>query len=81
MQPPSWRDTICDVCELVGTKDLDEVPEDCGLDQIRVELCDTVDLVGSNDGKVRHANHLGLTLLNDGYPAEKIAVSRELALY
>jgi hypothetical protein len=80
VQPSARCDTICDVCELVGSIDLDKVLEDGSLDQIRVQLGYTVDLMGANQGEEGHADHLGLRLFNDRDTSEKIAVTREVAL-
>lgn len=58
MQPPSWCDTIRHISELVRSVDLDEILEDGSLDQVGVQLSNTVNLVRANQRKVGHANHL-----------------------
>lgn len=80
VEPSAGSDTVGDVGELVRTKDLNEVLEDGGLDEIGMQLSNTVDLVGTNNSQVSHANHLGLRLLNDGDAGKHIAVLGELAL-
>lgn len=80
VEPSAGSDTVGDVGELVGAKDLNEVLEDGGLDEIGVQLSNTVDLVRTNNSQVSHADHLGLSLLNDGDATKHIAVLGELAL-
>lgn len=48
VKPSSWSDTIGNVGELVRSVDLDKVLENCGLDQVGVQFCDTIDLVGAD---------------------------------
>lgn len=81
VQPSARSDSIGNIGKAVDTKDLDKVLEDCGLDQIRVQLSHTVDLVRTNNSQVSHADHLWVRLLNDGHAAKKLAIIRELALH
>ena len=50
VQPSSRSNTVRDVGEFVRTVDADKVFEDGCLDEIRVELGNTIDLVATNDG-------------------------------
>lgn len=77
VQPASRGDAVCDVGELVGAVDVDKVLEDCRLDEVRVQLGDTVDLVGADNGQEGHADHLGLRLFYDRDPAEDVTVVGE----
>ena len=80
VEPSAGSDTVGDVGELVGAKDLDEVLEDGGLYEIGVQLGNTVDLVRTNNSQVSHADHLGLGLLDDGNAGKHVAILGELAL-
>lgn len=80
VEPATGCDAVGNIGELVWTVDLHEILENGGLDQIRVQLGDTVDLVRANDGEICHADHLGLRLLNDGHASEHIALLGEGAL-
>lgn len=77
MEPAARSDTVGHIGELVGAINLDKVLEDGGLDEVRVQLSDTIDLVRSDNGEERHPNHLGLGLLNDGHTAKNVAVVGE----
>ena len=46
-----------------------------------MELGDTVDLVGPNEGEVCHADHLRIRLLDYGYTREHLALLGEVPLY
>ena len=81
MQPTSWSDTVGNIGELVWTKDFDKVLENGGLDKIRMEFGNTIDLVGTNNGQVSHSDHLWLRLLNDRDTGEKLAIVGEFALH
>ena len=80
VEPSAGSDTVGHVGELVGAEDLDEVLEDGGLDEIGVQLSNTVDLVRTNNSQVSHADHLGLGLLDDGDAGKHITILGELAL-
>lgn len=80
VQPTSGGNTVGDVGELVGAIDLDKVLEDGRLDEIRVQLGDSVHLVGSDNGKVCHSDHLGLRLLDNGDPSKDISIVGEVLL-
>lgn len=80
VQPAARSDAVGDVGEFVLTVDLDEVLEDGGLDQIRMQLGDTIDLVRAYNGKEGHADHLGVRLLDDGDTGEHVAILGEGAL-
>ena len=71
-QPAARRHAVGDVDELLGP-DLEEVPEDVGLDDLGVDLGDAVDLVRADDGEVRHADALLRALLDDGEPRDLVA--------
>lgn len=58
VQPSSWSDPVGDVSELVGAEDPHKVLENRRLDEIRMQFCHSVNLVGTNDGEIGHANHL-----------------------
>jgi hypothetical protein len=45
-----------------------------------MELCNTVDLMRTDDSQIRHANHLGLRFFNDGNTGKNIPILGELAL-
>lgn len=77
VQPTSGGDAVGHVGELVRAVNLNKVLENGGLDQIRVQLSHTVDLVGTYNGQEGHSHHLGLTLLNDGDSAEQVSVIGE----
>lgn len=80
VQPTSWSDSISDIGELVWAKNLYEILENSGLDKIGVKLGNTIDLMGTNNGQISHADHLRLGLLDDGNSAKQIPLFRELAL-
>lgn len=80
MKPATGSDSISDISEFVSTVDVHKVFEDGGLDQVRVQLSDAVDLVRADDGKEGHANHLRLRLLDDRHAAENLAVLGESPL-
>lgn len=80
MQPAARGDAVGDVAELVWPVDGDEVLEDGGLDEVGVQFGDAIDLVRADDGDVSHADHLGLSLFDDGDAAEQVVVLGELAL-
>jgi len=80
VQPAARSDTVGDVGEFVLTVNLDEVLEDGGLDQIRMQLGDTIDLVRAYNGKEGHADHLGVRLLDNGDTGEHVAILGEGAL-
>ena len=80
MKPSSWSDSISNVNKFIRAKDSDKVLENCGLDEIRVELSYTVDLVRPNNCKECHPDALGLAFLNDRHLREQFTVSRELLL-
>lgn len=80
MQPATRGDTVRDVSELVRSVDLDEILENGRLDQVRVQLSNTIDLVRSNHSKVCHAYHLRLRFLDDGHIREQLTVLGERAL-
>lgn len=81
VEPSARSDTVGHVGKLVGAVDADKVLEDGGLDEIRVQLSDTVDLVGANNGEVGHANHLGLRFLDNRDATEHVTVVGELPLH
>uniref|UniRef100_A0A1Y1L8Q7 Uncharacterized protein n=1 Tax=Photinus pyralis TaxID=7054 RepID=A0A1Y1L8Q7_PHOPY len=81
VQPTAWCNAVCNIGELVRAVNFDKVLENGGLDEVRVEFRHAIDLVGADDGKERHAYHLGLGFLNDGYPAEHVPVVREGLFY
>lgn len=80
MKPSSRSDTVGDVSELVRSVDFDEIFEDCGLDEIRVQFSNTIHLVRADDGQVSHTDHLWLRLLDDRNTAKHVSVFREVAL-
>lgn len=61
-QPATGSDTVGDVGEVVTALELDKVAEDGRLEELRVELGNTVDLEGGNTREVGHADVLGLAL-------------------
>ena len=65
VKPATGSDAVGHVCELVRSENLDKVLEDGSLDKVGVKLCDTIDLVRTNDGKIRHAHHLLGSFLNN----------------
>ena len=73
MKPASWRDAIRNIDEAIGIKSR-KISKNRGLHQLRVELCNAIDLVTSNDGQVRHTNTFSMILIDDRDPAEKIFV-------
>ena len=81
VQPTTRSDTVGHVGELVEPKDVDEVLENGGLDQIRVQFSHTVDLVRPDNSEERHANHLGLRLFNNRDSAQKVTVFGEGPLH
>lgn len=81
MQPTTRCDAVGNVGELVGSEDGDEVLEDSGLDQVGVQLGYTVDLVGTDAGKVCHTDHLGVRFFDDRDSAKHVAVLGEIALH
>lgn len=80
VEPPPGGDAVGDISELVRSIDLDKVLEDCCLDQIRVQLGYTIDLVRANYSQVRHAHHLGVRLFDDGHASKDIALLGETPL-
>ena len=66
VKPATRGDTVGDVHEPVRSVDIYKVFEKSGLEEIRVQLSHTVDLVRSNDCQISHAHHLGVRLLNNG---------------
>jgi len=77
MKPSPWRDSIGDVCKLVRPIHLDKILEDGGLDQVGMEFGDTINLVRSNHGEVRHADHFRTRFLNDRNPTQEVAILGE----
>lgn len=63
--------------KLVNAKELDKVLEDGSLDELRVKSGNTVDFEGTDDGKVGHAQRLGLSFFNQTHPLEALVVARE----
>ena len=63
-KPTTCGYAICDVRKAVRAHDVDKVVEHL-LDQPRVELGHAVHAVGANDGEVRHADLLDVSLLNE----------------
>lgn len=55
MEPASWSDAVRDITEAVCTVDLDEISEDCGLDQFGMQLGDAVDFVRADDCEICHS--------------------------
>lgn len=80
VEPAARSDSVGHIGELVGTVDLDKVLEDSGLDEIRVQLSNTIDLMRPNNCQERHAHHLCLRLLNDRNSAQDVSVIRESLL-
>lgn len=74
------RDTVGDITKLILTEEIDKVPQNGSPDELRVKLGDTVNLVRAEYGKVRHANVLRLTLLDQRHPRQLLLIARELAL-
>lgn len=65
---------------LIGTLDLDKVGQEIALDEVRVELGDTIDLVRADDGEEGHADLLRVALLDQADLGELAAVVRVLLL-
>lgn len=80
VEPAARSDSVRHIGELVGTVDLDKVLEDSGLDEIRVQLSNTIDFMRPNNCQERHAHHLCLRLLNDRNSAQDVSVIRESLL-
>ena len=80
VQPPARSDAVRNVCELVWAINLDKVLEDCRLDQIGVKLGNAIHLVRTDDGQVRHANHLRIRLFDNRNPTQQIAVLWKVSL-
>lgn len=66
VKPSTGSDSVGDIGKFVGTVNLNKILEDGRLDEIRVQLGNAIDLVGSNNGQEGHPHHLGLGLLDDG---------------
>lgn len=74
MKPAARGDTVGDVGELVRAINLDKVLENGRLDEIRMKLSNSVDLVRADNGQKCHAHHLGLRLLNDRHTSKDASV-------
>jgi hypothetical protein len=80
VKPSTRSDSVCHVGELVRAINRDKVLEDGRLDEIRVQLGDSIDLVGPDKCQVGHAHHLGGGLFNDGNAAKEFTILGEHAL-
>lgn len=81
MQPSAWGDAVGDVREAVSSEDLDKVLEDRSLDEIRMELSDSINLVRTDNGQISHADHLGRRFLDDGNAGKQLTLLWELTLH
>ena len=81
MEPPSRRNAVGHIGKFVWSIDLDKVFKDCGLDQVRVKLSYTIDLVASNGGEVGHLHHFRLGFFDDRNAPEHVAIVGELLLH
>ena len=61
---------------MITALELDKVAEDCRLEELAVELGHTVDLHGSDDGEMRHADVFGCAFLDDAHPRDAVIVIR-----
>lgn len=77
VQPSSRRNAVGDIGKLVGPINGNKVLENGRLDEVGVQLGNTVDLVRTYNGQEGHADHLGLRLLNNRDAAQNVAVIRE----
>lgn len=81
MQPSARGNAVGDIREAVSSENLDKVFENRSLNEIRMELGDSIDLVGTNNGQVSHADHLRARLLDDGDAGKQLALLWELTLH
>lgn len=81
VKPTTGSDAVGHVGELVRTVNLHKVFEDSCLNEVRVQLSDTVDLVRSDNGQEGHPYHLRLGFLNDGNSPEHVSVLGERLLH
>lgn len=58
-----------------------EIGSYCGLNEVRMQCSDTVNFMGANNGQVRHADLLGLSLLDNRHAVEQATVIRKLHLH
>ena len=52
-----------------------------GLQEIRVDLSDTVDSVRANNAQVAHVNTLDAIFLNHGHSSNSVHIAGEFSLY
>lgn len=76
MNVPPGSDTVSDVGEEVPTLEFDKVSEDGCLEELTVELGDTIHLERSDNGKEGHSNVFWATFLDDRHTFDSAHVIR-----
>ncbi len=72
------RTSVCDVEVFARSVELHEVLQDRRLEELTVQLSDTVDLAATDDSEVAHADLLGEALFDERHAREPVAVAGEL---
>lgn len=67
------------VPEILTAKD--DIGSNRGFNEVRVQCSDTVHFVGANNSQMRHADLLGLSLLDNRHAVEQATVIRKLHLH
>lgn len=80
MKPPSRRDSIGLVPEMLLPQKLDKVPKNARSEHLRVQGSDAIDMMGSDDGQMGHPHLLHSAFLDQGHANQARSVIGEALL-